>query len=626
MKCTQFGIYLYLCSIMRKAYLTILLLMLALLPTFADDSENKESSRRINHICDLYNNDQNDSLILQAPIDMEFHKSQGCWEHYYETWMHLVNTYVFMGKVNTGLKEVKLMHNDAIQHNNNYGIALAFYAMGNAYINMGYIEEAIKCYQQSLDHIKLSNSNASTLNDIFSYYLDALNEQKRYDEMGAVTAQWKVALDTMANEEKTKSGKLHNSGIWYSYYYLACVQQDLGLGKLNDAEEDIDKVEKHNTQASEFITLSILYYRAQLWLQRKDFEKALDYNTQRLEKSLNLSDMSSLLLIYKQRALIMKGLGNYQEAAEMYKNLYELSDSIYKKDARTQINELNTMFQVSEMELVKRLERNHSITIIAITIAVALALLLSYWYWSNRRLKKKNEELAIARAQAEESLRMKTDFIQNISHEIRTPLNILSGFSQILAQDGAELPIEIRKEACTNIEENTNRITSLINRLLALADSNSRTLIERTDCINATQLCYSAIINCGIADNQHYHFSFDSLIPDTLTINTSEKYVTQAIGQLLDNAMKFTPEGGSIRMQCQEEDNVLTISIEDTGCGVPKEKADEIFSEFVQLDEFKDGVGIGLPLSRNIVRQLGGDIKLDTNYQQGARFVLTLPL
>ena len=81
MKCTQFGIYLYLCSIMRKAYLTILLLMLALLPTFADDSENKESSRRINHICDLYNNDQNDSLILQAPIDMEFHKSQGCWEH-----------------------------------------------------------------------------------------------------------------------------------------------------------------------------------------------------------------------------------------------------------------------------------------------------------------------------------------------------------------------------------------------------------------------------------------------------------------------------------------------------------------------------------------------------------------
>ena len=90
--------------------------------------------------------------------------------------------------------------------------------------------------------------------------------------------------------------------------------------------------------------------------------------------------------------------------------------------------------------------------------------------------------------------------------------------------------------------------------------------------------------------------------------------------------MKFTPEGGSICMSCRAEGDMLAISIEDNGNGVPKEKAEEIFDEFVQLDTFKDGVGIGLSLSRNIVRQLGGDLVLDTNYQKGARFVLTLPL
>ena len=78
-------------------------------------------------------------------------------------------------------------------------------------------------------------------------------------------------------------------------------------------------------------------------------------------------------------------------------------------------------------------------------------------------------------------------------------------------------------------------------------------------------------------------------------------------------------------MSCQQQSNVLYLSIEDTGCGVPAEKASAIFDEFVQLDEFKDGVGIGLPLSRNIVRQLGGDITLDTAYTAGARFVITLP-
>lgn len=79
-------------------------------------------------------------------------------------------------------------------------------------------------------------------------------------------------------------------------------------------------------------------------------------------------------------------------------------------------------------------------------------------------------------------------------------------------------------------------------------------------------------------------------------------------------------------MKCDVSGKMLRISIEDTGCGVPKDKADAIFDEFVQLDEYKDGVGIGLTLSRNIVRRLGGDIVLDATYDRGARFFVMLPL
>ena len=414
--------------------------------------------------------------------------------------------------------------------------------------------------------------------------------------------------------------------MWNSYYYLACAQMNLGLGNLDEAEKAIDEAEKSNRDKSEFIPMSVTYYRAQLWLQRRNYQKALDYNTQRLEKSRQYDDKSSEVLIYLQRAEIMKGLGEYKEAADMYQSVYELTDSIYKKDARTQINELNTLFRVNEMEMEKRLSRNRSVAVIAIIIALALALLLGYGSWMNLRLRRKNEELAIAHAQAEESLRMKSDFIKNISHEIRTPLNILSGFSQVLAQQDADLPQEVRQEASVNIQQNTNRITSLINRLLALSESSSRSLIERTDTISAEQLCQTAIAGSGVADDKRHQFSFSSTLGEGLTIVTSEKYASQAICHLLDNAMKFTPEGGSISMSCRTEGNVLAISIEDNGNGVPKEKAEEIFDEFVQLDTFKDGVGIGLSLSRNIVRQLGGDLVLDTNYQKGARFVLTLPL
>lgn len=610
---------------MRKYLLTIIALLMTITIS-ANDAKNKESRRRIDHLCELYNQDQNDSLIRQVPLDLAFHKEQQCWEHYYETWMHLVNTYTFMGKVNTALQEVKQMHADATEREDRYGLALANYAMGNAYLNMGYLDEAINCYQQSLQLISISNINPSTLNDIYSYYCDALNDQKRWESMQDITGEWKEFLDNLAQEELKKNADHRNSDVWYAYYYLACAQQHLGMHMLPEAKTDIDEAEKRQDLGRVFISQSVLYYRAQYFLQAGDYQKACEYNTRRLQESQHIEDMSSKLLIYQQRAEIMKGLNRYEEAAEMYNKAYQLSDSIYRKDARTQINELHTLFHVNELDMERRLQQGRNISILIAIIAVTLAILLGFGYWMNRRLKRKNEELAEARDQAQESLRMKSDFIKNISHEIRTPLNILSGFSQIMSEQGNRLPEKDRQELSNNIQENTNRITQLINQLLELSDTQSRSHIERTDSISANLMCQTAIVSSGVADNGRHQFHFDTTLADDFTITTSEHYAIQAIDHLLDNAMKFTPKGGSITMRCSRQGSMLEISIEDTGCGIPPEKADTIFEEFVQLDEFQDGVGIGLALSRSIVRRLGGDIILDTNYQNGARFVLTLPL
>ena len=585
--------------------------------------EETESKLRIEHICELYNHDQNDSLIAQAPRDMAFHKSIGQWEHYYETWMHLVNTYTFMGKVNTALHEVKLMHDDATQRHNNYGLALSNYAMGNAYNNMGYLPEAVKCYQLSIQFIRQTNTSETTYNDIYSYYCDALNENHQWKEMKEVTDDWRKLLESMTEYDKGK--KTSSSKVWYSYYYLACAQMHLGLNQFDQAEKDIDMAEVTAPDSTDFIQMSILYYRAQLCLQRKDYRKALDYNTRRLEKSLGYEDKSSLVMIREQRAKILNGLGRFEEMAEMYKEVYELTDSMYRKDARIQINELNTLFRVNEFEMEKRLNRVRTTAIVTVVIALTLLLLLGYWYLMNRRLKRKNEELAIARDKAQESSRMKTEFIKNISHEIRTPLNILSGFSQVMAQPDVELPKEIRYEASEKIVENTNRITSLINKLLALSETSSRNRIDRNDTVGINQLCHSAITMSRVGDNLFYHFNFTSDFNDDEQILTAESYAIQAISQLLDNAMKFTPEGGKIQMTCTKTDGLVMISVEDNGCGVPAEKAEDIFKEFVQLDEYQTGTGIGLTLSRNIARGLGGDLILDLSYSQGARFILTLP-
>ena len=251
---------------MNRAITIIISLIITIFPVNASKNEIKdESDTRLHRICELYNHDENDSLISLVPDDLAFNREHEIWENYYETWMHLVNTYVFSGQVNTALKEVKLMHQDAEQRGNKYGMALANYAMGNTYINMGYLDEAVESYRQSINLIKDTKQEPSTLNDIFSYYCDALDERKEYAALKATTEEWRKTIDRLIEKEVGPEKKESNGNVWYAYYYLACAQAHLGLNELDEAEKAINEADKRKGNSGDFIPLSVLYYRAKLY-------------------------------------------------------------------------------------------------------------------------------------------------------------------------------------------------------------------------------------------------------------------------------------------------------------------------------------------------------------------------
>lgn len=244
--------------------------------------------------------------------------------------------------------------------------------------------------------------------------------------------------------------------------------------------------------------------------------------------------------------------------------------------------------------------------------------------------------------QAVESSRMKSDFIQQISHEIRTPLNILSGFTQILTS-GMELDEAMKQEVSQGIADNTQRITGLVNKMLELADANSQAEIARDDDVLVVQIAAQAADESRITMAQHLTFDLQ-IAPEAemAMLHTNLQQATRALVLLLDNAMKFThpaeAAGGSaavtekarvvlsVAMVSQQTGQQVAFAVEDTGIGVPPEEAEHIFDEFVQLDEYYDGTGIGLTVARSIARRLGGDVTLDTAYTGGARFVLVLPV
>lgn len=588
----------------------------------------EESEARIERICFFYNTDLNDSLYKYAPIDMEFNRQHKLWENYYLTWNHLANDYIFSGKVNTGLRELQKMHEDAMERDNHFGMGVAYYGMGNAYLNMERYDEAERAYGQSLHQLNYLDLVPSIVNDVFSYYCDVLNNKKKYEKMLDVVAKWQEALKTISVQEKEKKQKKEGtiSSVWTDYFHIASAQAHMGLGHLEKAAQELDKVELEKGEEAGFIGMSLLYYRAQLYLQQGNYTKALELNSMRLRRSEDVSDVSSPVLIRRQRVEILKHLNMYKEATEVYEQMFNLRDSFNNRSMRDQINELNTLFRVDEIAMEHKLSRSRYMTTAAIAVGTLLALFMIYWYFTSRRLRNKNEELTIAHEQAQESSRMKTKFIQNMSHEVRTPLNILSGFSQIITQGGANLSEETRKEAGEKIIENTRRITHLIDQLLALSESDSRTIIERTEAVSCNTLCGMAISQSGVAEDRNHHFEFKTELSDGEIITTNATYASRALCQLLENAQKFSPNGGTIKLSCEWQDNRLLLTVENTvTTPIPEAEAEHIFEPFVQLDDFHQGVGVGLSVSRNVIRRLGGDIALDTSCNDNVRFVLALP-
>jgi signal transduction histidine kinase len=282
--------------------------------------------------------------------------------------------------------------------------------------------------------------------------------------------------------------------------------------------------------------------------------------------------------------------------------------------------------------------RFYNITALVVII-ILFGLLIYFHHRSSVRLKKAYRELEIANKRAQELSRMKSDFIQQISHEIRTPLNILSGFTQVLTMSDTKLDEAMLHEIKGKITENTDRITSLVNKMLELSEAKSQIVIDCNDNVTAVQIATEAINASGI--EQASHLEFDLIIaPDAkdVRIQTNLAAAARSLSLVLDNARKFTaPAEG--RPQTPPTDQLqkvvlrltvlsgrLFFSVEDTGIGIAHKDAERIFDEFVQLDEFYDGTGIGLTVARSLARRIGGDIKVDTAYIGGSRFVMTLPI
>ena len=382
---------------------------------------------------------------------------------------------------------------------------------------------------------------------------------------------------------------------------------------------------------AEIYSTSARYYQ-----YMEEYEQAVAYIDSAVTVYKRNGTKADFASIYAVQSWLYEHLGDYKNALEALRESNTIRHNDRVEEAQNSLAEMQTLFEVGQLELEKSRLANRMKFIVLLAGGVLLLLLLVGWsvyqYVMVRRLKQirrqltdANQEITRQSRRATESEKMKTAFINSMCHEIRTPLNAINGFSELLLDD--TLDAHTRREFREQIRTNTTALTTLLENMLELSSLvSSEAPLPQTD-TDIGLLCAERLeYQKRQSNNPQVEYIFKGGGEGPCIIPTNVFYMTRVIDNLLQNAAKFTA-AGSVTLSCEKDDSQrrLRIRVADTGIGIDPDKREWVFERFAKVDPFKPGSGIGLYLCRLIVTRLGGEIRVCPEYRAGCCIDIVLP-
>ena len=224
-----------------------------------------------------------------------------------------------------------------------------------------------------------------------------------------------------------------------------------------------------------------------------------------------------------------------------------------------------------------------------------------------------------AELQGTETLR--TDFIANVSHELKTPLAVMGNYATMLQKP--DITEEDRIEYAKAISHSSRRLAALITNILKLNKLENQQIFPQLDEFDlGEQLCENLLQFEDIWEKKNLNIETD--IEDDVRVRSDAELLSLVWNNLISNAVKFTPEGGTIGVRLKTEGDLVTVSVSDTGCGIKPEVGQHIFEKFYQGDtsHATQGNGLGLALVKRVVDILDGEIGVQSLYGQGSTFTV----
>lgn len=588
-----------------------------------------------------YDDNKSDSVVYWAKyIDSVGKSRKELSDGLFEAYSYVCLDHLWLENYELAMNEAIRLYNLACSRNHTYGQIRCGENLGHIYQAIRRDSDAVVVYQAALDKQEEIGENLTVSIRLVSYQLESLLRINKLDSAGVLLATYKNLLDRQEAVNRN-TGAIYpvDRYRWimhsfYAEYYLKRKDFEKARKSLDCAESFVGK----ETIGNDFAVFAYLYIQARYNKEAGNYAVAHKYIDQLLE-SWQTPDCLQL------KADILSESGDAASAIQAYKDVISETSKINNEAFTRQINQLRTLYDLNDKEIQKKeLEisqmnvniKEHQL-ILSMSVSVILLLVLYILYLSFRRTRRlKNallqekealieseKNLRIAKDKAEEANQAKTTFIANISHEVRTPLNAIVGFASLMSDPSCTQ--EEKEEFSSIISNNTELLLNLVNDVLCLSQIEAGSLSFSLRPVELGDCCRNAMETIRHRVAEGVSLNFTPEVPSFI-LNTDPLRLQQLLVNLLVNAAKFT-EAGEINLSFhigQEQKNVDLI-VTDTGCGIPADKVTQIFKRFEKVDEYKQGTGLGLSISQAIAGALGGTIRVDAGYTQGARFIFTHP-
>jgi len=486
--------------------------------------------------------------------------------------------------------------------------------IGNVSLRIGDDETADSIFRQAL-------AGEKELGSALGQAINYANIGAIFEKKNMLDSAWTYYKYSMEKNIEAKS----ELGISLCYAHFGNLYEK--EGNIDDAIREYDKAYKMEGKIDTWHWLNFCLALVNTHITQKNYKEALRLLNKAKIKAAEGHSLDHLASIHSSYYKIYNFLGNAAKALEAYR----LSD-IYNDSIINQQNLISVQNERVKYEYQRRQQEIDAINteyskerivrnIMIISFVVIVVLLIGGIGLLFYSLKvKKSEQKAMAQLD-----NVRSSFFTNITHEFRTPLTVIIGLGERLMSNNEKDNLE---SIGSTIARQGKNLLLLINQILDIAKLKSNTSHE--DFQHGNIIGFITAIFEGLkelADRKNINFSFN---PHSKSVEMDfiPDYIVKIMSNLISNAIKFTPNGGIVKITTECRNNKLLLTVEDNGCGIPKEDLPCIFDAFYQgnSQHRSAGTGIGLSLTKQLIESMNGTIAIHSAENEGSVFIITLPM